>query len=399
MIIKGVPAKNIKKRLFTYLTDMGDTFDINEILSILNRELPNDKHLTYFNQAKPQSTKVMICTGAGNTIQGGADIWVNNFLETVWPNLQKRTNWKLLIDSKRPKNFKPSSLPKGLDYHFHGDDPSKTKEWLEKCSGIYSLHSHYYKREHIWHYEDKFEMIFIHAYPKEMKQVVDAIPELKRLQFNTLVDEPFCNDYIATFKERVWIGNNASDVINDFPNYTYKVPNYYEFKYNFELQNDLIDNGKLGFASRCESRKCIHWMHGYAGYVLTGKYDFQNLKDTTTYTFPNTKFFQWNPDIHHIFMKKDFGIFHGAYFKEPFGYSIFQAVDYGKLPIIHTDWAKELDYRYRASSKNEFDKAVKRIQFDSHEVRLEEFNKIKSYMKKYDYKDNWSKIIKDLLQR
>ena len=98
-------------------------------------------------------------------------------------------------------------------------------------------------------------------------------------------------------------------------------------------------------------------------------------------------------------MKKDFGIFHGAYFKEPFGYSIFQAVDYGKIPIIHTNWASELDYKYRASSKNEFDKAVKKIQFDSHEVRLEEFNKIKSYMKKYDYKENWSKIIKDLLQR
>ena len=77
MIIKGVPAKNIKKRLFTYLTDMGDIFDVDEIISIVNRELPKDKHLTYFNQAKPQSTKVMVCTGAGNTIQGGADIWVN----------------------------------------------------------------------------------------------------------------------------------------------------------------------------------------------------------------------------------------------------------------------------------------------------------------------------------
>ena len=32
MIIKGVPAKNIKKRLFTYLTDMGDIFDVDEII-------------------------------------------------------------------------------------------------------------------------------------------------------------------------------------------------------------------------------------------------------------------------------------------------------------------------------------------------------------------------------
>jgi len=39
MIIKGVPAKNIKKRLFTYLTDMGDTFDVDEIISTINREV------------------------------------------------------------------------------------------------------------------------------------------------------------------------------------------------------------------------------------------------------------------------------------------------------------------------------------------------------------------------
>ena len=140
-------------------------------------------------------------------------------------------------------------------------------------------------------------------------------------------------------------------------------------------------------------------MHGYEGYILTGKYDFVNLKESTGYTFPNVKYFQWNPSIHHTFMIKDFGIFHGAYFKEPFGYSIFQAVDYGKLPIIHTDWAIELDYKYRASSKNEFDKCIKKILFDSHEVRLQEFNKIKSYMKKYDYEKKWSKIIQDLLER
>ena len=62
------------------------------------------------------------------------------------------------------------------------------------------------------------------------------------------------------------------------------------------------------------------------------------------------------------FMRKDFGIFHGAYFKEPFGYSIFQAVDYGKIPIIHTDWAKEVDYKYRASHlKMNLIKCLKKI--------------------------------------
>ena len=399
MNLKGVPAKNIKKRLFSYITDMGDVVDLNQIVSILNRELPEEKHFVHKDEQQPSTVKVMICTGAGNTIQGGADIWVNNFLQNVWTKLKKRSNWRLLIDSKRPSNFDPGSLPRGLKYHFHGDDPDLTDEWLDECSKIYSLHSHYYKRDHIWHYEDKFEIIFAHAYPREMMEVVDSIEELKRLQFNTKVDSFWYDDYLQTFKERIWIGNNPSKIIEEFPNYTYKVPNYYQFKHNIPLNNNFIDNGKLGFASRCESRKCIHWMHGYEGYILTGKFDFQNLKDTTSYTFPNTKFFQWDVKIHDIFMKKDFGIFHGAYFKEPFGYSIFQAVDYGKLPIIHTDWAPELNYKYRAGSKNEFDKCIKKILFDSHEERLIEFNKIKEYMKQFDYVETWSKVIIDFLER
>jgi len=89
-------------------------------------------------------------------------------------------------------------------------------------------------------------------------------------------------------------------------------------------------------------------------------------------------------------MRKDFDIFHGAYFKEPFGYSIFQAVDYGKIPIIHTDWAKEVDYKYRASSKNEFDKMVKKIIGDDASVRFQEFFKLKTYMMTFDNVENWS---------
>ena len=133
----------------------------------------------------------------------------------------------------------------------------------------------------------------------------------------------------------------------------------------------------------------MHWIHGHSGYILSSKYDFQNLKDTTHYTFPNIKFYQWNAEIHNTFMKKDFGIFHGAYFKEPFGYSIFQAVDYGKLPIIHTDWAKDVDYKYRASNKNEFDKCVKKILRDTANERFAEFAKLKTYMLTFDKKTRW----------
>ena len=45
-------------------------------------------------------------------------------------------------------------------------------------------------------------------------------------------------------------------------------------------------------------------------------------------------------------MKKDWFVSHSCHTKETFGYSIFQSIDYGKLPIIHSDWG-DVDYKYK----------------------------------------------------
>lgn len=332
--------------------------------------------------------KLLVTTGAGNTIQGGSDIWTNYFLDLVWPTLPNKKEWRLLIDSKRPINFEEKSLPKGLGFHFHYDDVNKTNKWLEESEIIHVLHPHYHKRPHIWHYEDKFGIVFVHAYAREMYEVIDNNVEINRLQFATNVDIDFYDEYLATFQRRIWIGNNPTSMIDEFPNYTYNIPNFYEFKNNLPLTTH-IDNGKLGFASRAESRKCLHWMNNHSGYVLTNQFDVKNLRDTTTYSLNNIDLFQWDPTIHHFFMLKNWGIFHGAYFKEPFGYSIFQAVDYGKLPIINKDWASEVEYKYRVSTKNEFDEMVKQILKDSQSEREANWLNLKKYMQKFDNKEEW----------
>ena len=386
-ILKNKDKDDIKSGIVNYLLHCNETVDTNILVNKINSYLPFEERLKDPSMFET-SLNILVTTGAGNTIQGGDDIWTNHFLKLIWPELPKRKNWKLLIDSKRPTNFDKKSLPEGLDFHFHGDDPSKTEKWLSECMGIYYLHSHYHKREYIWKWERKFKTIFVHAYPTEMEEVINKVPELKRLQFNTKVDSAFYNEFVQSFNKRIWIGNNPSKLLDDFPNYTYTIPNFYKFKHNIR-PNDEINN-KIGFASRAESRKCLHWVHGHSGFVLTGKYDFENLKESTGYSFPDVKFYQWNPSIHDKFMRKDFDIFHGAYFKEPFGYSIFQAVDYGKIPIIHTDWAKEIDYKYRASSKNEFDKMVKKIIGDDKNTRFQEFFKLKTYMMTFDNVENWS---------
>ena len=342
------------------------------------------------------SYKILITTGAGNTIKGGADIWVNNFLKYVWPLLPNKESWRLLIDSKRPTNFIKESLPSGLDFHFHFDNPSKTDNWLSNCSEIHSLHSHYHKRDYIWHWEDKFKTCFVHAYPKEMNETLNSIEELKRLQYNTNVDSKFCDDYFLTFKKRIWIGNNKSDFTLDFPNDTYNIPNFYEFKQNLPLSTNT-SNGKVGFASRAESRKCLHWLNEFKGSALTSTYDVKNLKDSTPYKLKNINVYEWNSDIHHHFMLKNWGIFHGAYFKEPFGYSIFQAIDYGKLPILNSDWAIEVDYDYRASTMNEFKKVHKKILCDSYSTRKENFDRLKKYMIQFDNRETWVQRVMSII--
>lgn len=394
MIIKGQNKDKLFNTIKGYFNKQ--EIDSNQLAKLCNEFLQGGDKLYPLSALEKTEYKVLLATGAGNMIEGGADIWVNNFIDLVWPTLPNKKSYRLLIDSKRPSNFDPKSLPTGLRYHFHFDDPSKTYEWLSECTQIHSLHSHYHKRDHIWHWEDKFKTIFVHAYAPEMVEVVNAIPELKRLQVNTKVDEKFFQDYIQTFKKRIWIGNNPSKLSVDFPNYTYDIPNFYEFKHNLPISSHR-KNGKVGFASRIESRKCVHWMNEVEGYLLTSQMDLQNLRDTTTYTLPKIDLYQWKPDIHHFFMLKNFGIFHGAYFKEPFGYSIFQAIDYGKIPIINKDWAIGIDYDYRVSTMNEFTKMVKRIQNDSDENIQRNFYTLKEYMKKFDNKLLWADKVRSAI--
>ena len=92
-------------------------------------------------------------------------------------------------------------------------------------------------------------------------------------------------------------------------------------------------------------------------------------------------------------MKLNWGISHSCHTNEPFGYSIFQAIDWGKLPIIHEDWGKECDYKYRAKDLLSFKFAYNEILRDTRMKHLKEFMKLKSYMKKFDNKEKWAEKI------
>ena len=101
------------------------------------------------------------------------------------------------------------------------------------------------------------------------------------------------------------------------------------------------------------------------------------------------KFIEFNYKFHNSFFRKDFQIFHGCYEKEPFGYSIFDAIDNGKLPIIHSDWMADIDYKYRASNKLEFNLQYSEIIRDGFEENANQFRKLKLGLQKFTNKQKW----------
>ena len=75
--------ENLKEYFIQYNTEI----DTNHIAEILN-EWTNDEDRLYTHEGLRKGVhKILLCTGAGNTIVGGADMWVNDFLTHVWPTL------------------------------------------------------------------------------------------------------------------------------------------------------------------------------------------------------------------------------------------------------------------------------------------------------------------------
>ena len=101
--------------------------------------------------------KVLVTTGFGNIIQGGADIWVNHFIDLVLPKLQD--SYYILVDGRRPVGFK-SDL---LNFHFHEESEEATERLLNRCDEIHFLHANYHYRKHLWKYRNKWSTIFVHA--------------------------------------------------------------------------------------------------------------------------------------------------------------------------------------------------------------------------------------------
>jgi hypothetical protein len=334
---------------------------------------------------------VLVTTGAGNVPMGGSDIWVNNFLENVYLHLDYPI--VLLIDGRKPIGFNPDSIP--CQFAFSKEQPLLVEPLLRNARKIHFLHNNYYRRDALWEYKEKFHTLFCHAYIKEIINTnVDL--GLDRVYLPTTMDLQWEQDVMNQCKQIVWIGCNDGMVQKDFKEKTIQIPNYYEFDNNIEYR---WNTDKIGYAARSETRKCFHFLDKHRGYAITDWMGYENLKEGLNLDLKKIRFYPYNLENHKNFFNLDFTIFHGCYVNEPFGYSIFNAVDYGKLPILNKYWMPRLNYKYRASTKEEFNKMYDVMCNDFEVERVFWFDKLKEELKKYDNKENWIHRIKLVLNK
>ena len=204
---------------------------------------------------------VYYSTGGLNMIGGGADVWVNKWLELIPQHL--KTESKLLIHRTRPPGHQPDCP---MEVHWQGHDRKKFKSLLDNARRINILHGYYSPHVFITENKDKIHSVGIHCSVKDIMKAQHVLGLDKGFHFYM---EPRWENEIKSYaKYPFWIG------IND-PKWKVKhehlitIPNFYEFKHN----KDVVDSNKVGFAARMETRKCPHFLEGIDSLIFTNSAD------------------------------------------------------------------------------------------------------------------------------
>jgi hypothetical protein len=318
---------------------------------------------------------VYYTTGGGPWVNAGTDTWVNLWMELVAPKLDVKPI--LLIHRNKPKGHEDYQFP--IETYWHGDDIEFAENLCKNARRINILHGHYTPMKILVDNKNKIYSNVLHNsvdHILKSQVVTDA-----SLGWHPYLDSSWETQINEWATHSIWIG--LYDIL--IPNK--RILNFYEFKHN----KPLSKSNKLGFASRCEGRKNPHYLDGLESLIFTNSKEFNMIwKSGVKLDVSKSKIFHYNSKFSEKFWNMDWGISHSCFTSEPFGYSIFQSVDMGKLPIIHKDWCKDLEYPYRASSKKEFNHIYSKIQKSSYEEKNKWFIKIKSYLvSNYTNKDEW----------
>ena len=325
---------------------------------------------------------VYYTTGGGPWVNAGTDTWVNIWLEEIAPKLKVKP--VLLIHRNKPRNFNEYDFQFPIETHWHGDDLKKFEKKIKDCRRIHILHGHYTPMRVLVENKKKI-------YSNVLHNSVRHILEPGVMSDTPISDHPYHDskwerDVVGYSKHNIWIG--LYDILYENTN----IPNFYEFKHNIPLSS----SNKIGFAARCEGRKNPHFLERKEGYAFTNSDLLITIwKLDQKLDLSKIKIYHYDSKFKDKFYNMEWGISHSAFTYEPFGYSIFEAVDRGKLPILHTTWLPNLEYPYRVSSKKEFDDIYNRLLETPYEEKNKWFLYLKQYMiDNFTNKDKW---VRDLL--
>ena len=296
-------------------------------------------------------------TGGKNLVGGGSDVWVNHWVDEIQPKLDRPS--KLVI---------------------HQDND--VRKDLDEADRIHILHGYYTPNQVVLDYKDKIYSNVMHV---ELKKSLNAhkdleLPLLKH--FNASIE--YEKDILNIAKKTIWIGLYESSYHNDYD--IIDIPNFYEFNEG----GITIDSNRVGFCSRMETRKAPHFLNDIDSYFFTNVEHFAWWRENLNYNFTKTKLFQFQyKNLKKFLRRDDWGISHSAHIHEPFGYSIFQAVDYGKIPILSEDWLHEIEYPFRASTKEDFEECWKQICKLDVNQRQDYIDYLKDKLGKFTDKKEW----------
>jgi len=325
---------------------------------------------------------VYYTTGGGPWINAGTDTWVNIWLEEIAPKLKVKP--VLLIHRNKPRDFNQYNYQFPIEAHWHGDDIRKFEKIIKDCRRIHILHGHYKPMGVIIDNKHKIYSNVLHNSVDHILK--NAVGSDSSFGHHPYIDSTWEHDVNEWAKESIWIG------LFTIPYKNKNIPNFYEFKHNLPLS----DSNSLGFAARSEGRKNPHFLDGLPSYVFTDSTIFNGVfKQGYKMDTSKIKVYHYKSEFADKFYGMNWGISHSCFTYEPFGYSIFEAVDRGKLPILHTSWCKDLEYPYRATFKKDFVDIYNRLLETSYEEKNKWFLHLKQYMiDNFTNKDKW---VKDLL--
>jgi len=318
---------------------------------------------------------VYYTTGGGPWVNAGTDTWVNLWMELIAPKLNVKPI--LLLHRNKPKGHEDYKFP--IEAYWHGDDVKKFEDLCKGARRINILHGHYTPMKVLEENKHKIHSNILHnSVDHILKSQVGTDASLA---WHPYLDSSWEQQVNNWSTNTIWIG--LFDILFKNKN----IPNFYEFKHNLPLN----DSNKIGFTARCEGRKNPHYLDGLGGFVFTNSREFKLVwKKGAKINCDKIKIYHYKSEFKDTFYNMDWGVSHSCFTNEPFGYSIFEAVDRGKLPIIHSSWCRDLEYPYRASSKKEFNDIYTKLSETSYKDKEIWFKIIKKYMKSnFSNKEKW----------